>query len=72
VATQIAPPLPEQDLTTSLLDAARSHGCGTVVVGRASFSWFRELVQQHVADKLVQESHGLTIWVVQSDADSAT
>jgi nucleotide-binding universal stress UspA family protein len=66
VATRIITPLPEQDLTSSLLHIARSQGCGTLVVGRSTFSWFKELLQQHVADKLLQEAQGLTIWVVQS------
>jgi nucleotide-binding universal stress UspA family protein len=70
VATQIITPLPEQDLTTSLLDIARSQACGTVVVGRTAFSWLQELLQQHVADKLLQEGQGLTIWVVQSETTS--
>jgi K+-sensing histidine kinase KdpD len=71
LATQVVTPRPEEDLTTSILEAARSHACGTVVVGRASFPWLREVWEQHVADRLLQEGQGLTVWVVQSDTASA-
>jgi K+-sensing histidine kinase KdpD len=71
VATQVITPLPEQDLTSSLLDIACAQGCGTLVVGRSAFSWFKELLQQHVADKLLQEAQGLTVWVVQSEPVAA-
>src|SRR5918912_1187811 len=39
VKTQVFTPPAEQDLDTSILEAARVNGCGTVVVGRESFSW---------------------------------
>jgi K+-sensing histidine kinase KdpD len=69
--TRIITPLPEEDLAASILEVARSQACGTVVVGRTSFSWFREVWQQHVADKLLQEGQGLTVWVVQNETASA-
>ena len=71
LTTQVLTPLPEKDLTASILEAARSQACGTVVVGRASFSRLQEAWEQHVADRLLQEGQGLTVWVVQSDSASA-
>jgi hypothetical protein len=71
LATQVITPLPEEDLTRSILEVARSHACGTVVVGRASFAWLREVWEQQVADKLLQEGQGLTVWVVQSHTAAA-
>jgi nucleotide-binding universal stress UspA family protein len=65
VETQICTPTPERELETAILEAAQTAGCDTVVVGRESFSWWREFLHQHVADRLVQRAQGLTLWVVQ-------
>jgi nucleotide-binding universal stress UspA family protein len=65
IVTQAATPVPGQDLDTCILEAARQHECGTIVVGRASFSWWQELFQHHVADTLVVQGQGFTLWVVQ-------
>jgi hypothetical protein len=53
------------DLAKELLTTARAAGCGTIVVGRESFSWIKESFQSHVSDELVQEGQGLAIWIVQ-------
>lgn len=47
------------------LTTARDAGCGTIVVGRESFSWVMESFHSHVSDELVQEGQGLAIWIVQ-------
>jgi nucleotide-binding universal stress UspA family protein len=65
VKTELFMPPAEQSLDTSILQAARAHGCQTVVVGREAFSWLRELLQAHVADKLMQQADDLTLWIVQ-------
>lgn len=68
IETQIYIPVPGQDITTAIVDVAQDAACGTVVVGRSSFSWLRELLQQHVADKLSQEEHAFEVWIVEDDA----
>jgi nucleotide-binding universal stress UspA family protein len=68
IETQIYTPVPGQDLTTAIVDVAHDTASGTVVVGRSSFSWLRELLQPHVADKLSQEEHAFKLWVVEDDA----
>jgi nucleotide-binding universal stress UspA family protein len=65
VKAELFMPPAEQSLDTSILQAARAHGCHTVVVGREAFSWLRELFQDHVADKLMQQAGDLTLWIVQ-------
>lgn len=65
IDTELFIPPAEQSLDTSILQAARTHRCQTVVVGREAFSWLRELLQTHVADKLIQQADGLTLWIVQ-------
>jgi nucleotide-binding universal stress UspA family protein len=54
-----------EDLVDDILEAGRKDGCGTIVVGRESFSWPREMFHHHVADELVRKAHGLTVWVVE-------
>ncbi len=44
----------ESDVVTNILDAARAKACGTVVVGRESFSRLRELFYTHIGDEVVR------------------
>jgi nucleotide-binding universal stress UspA family protein len=71
IETQIYIPVPGQDITTAIVDVAHDMGCGTVVVGRSSFSWMHELLQPHVADKLSQAEHAFKLWVVEDDAPAS-
>jgi nucleotide-binding universal stress UspA family protein len=52
-------------LAGDILDAGRLNKCNTVVVGRKSFSWLKEIFSHHVADELIREAHDLTVWVVE-------
>ena len=54
-----------QDLVNDILEASERHGCGTLVVGRHSFYWLREIFHRHVADQLIRKGRGLTVWVVE-------
>jgi nucleotide-binding universal stress UspA family protein len=65
VETQIAAPVSGQTLDVSILEEAQRAQCGTVVVGRTSWSWLQELWQQHVAEKLLPEAQGLALWIIQ-------
>jgi nucleotide-binding universal stress UspA family protein len=65
VETQFSTSVNKQDVAADILEEARASRCGTIVVGRESFSRLRELFQQHVADELIRKSHGFTIWVVE-------
>jgi nucleotide-binding universal stress UspA family protein len=53
------------DLANDILEVGRLNQCGTIVVGRESFSWLREIFHHHVADELVLKGHGFTLWVVE-------
>jgi nucleotide-binding universal stress UspA family protein len=48
-----------------ILALARASRCRTVVVGRESLSWFRELLRGDLAGELVRRADGFTIWVVE-------
>ncbi len=50
---------------TDIMEAGRVKKCNTVVLGRKSFSWLKEIFQRHVADEWVRHAHNLTIWVVE-------
>ncbi len=65
VETQFRISTNREDLASNILDASRLNQCGTVVVGRDSYSWLREMFQRHVADELVHKGQGLTLWVVE-------
>jgi nucleotide-binding universal stress UspA family protein len=64
ITTALFMPPGERSLDTSILEAARLHGCSTVVVGRTAFSWLGELFQGHVADKLMEQASDFTLWIV--------
>jgi nucleotide-binding universal stress UspA family protein len=71
IETQIYTPVPGQDIATAIVDVARDNACGTVVVGRSSYSWLRELIGSHVADKLGQQERAFKLWVVEDDTPSS-
>jgi hypothetical protein len=54
-----------QDLADDILKAAEENACQTIVVGRSSFPWFKEVFHRHLADHLVRKATGVTIWVVE-------
>ena len=63
--TQLAIPLSGEAVVANILEAARANQCGTVVVGRQSFSWPQELSQHHIGEELLRKGQGLAIWVVE-------
>lgn len=67
IETRTASLLPGQDLATVIREAAQTHACDTVAVGRSSFSWWQALSQQHVSDTLGQDPHDFTLWVAKDE-----
>ncbi len=47
-----------------ILELAQARRCDTVVFGRESVSWFRELMSGDLAAEVVRRGKGYTIWVV--------
>lgn len=56
---------PEGSAVSGLLQAAQEHGCGTIVVGRSTLPWHREMFHHHFADELLRKAEGFTVWVVE-------
>lgn len=54
----------QSSIAEALLDLARDQRCDTIVVGRNSLPWHRELLHHHPADELVRRAEGVAIWVV--------
>jgi nucleotide-binding universal stress UspA family protein len=54
-----------QGLAAGILEAGRLNKCNTVVVGRKSFSWLKEIFHHHVTDELIRKAQDLTVWVVE-------
>jgi nucleotide-binding universal stress UspA family protein len=65
VKTHVVSTISGEDVIGNLLEAAQTNTCDTIVVGRQSHSWLRELVQHHLADELIRKAAGFTIWVVE-------
>lgn len=65
VATHCCTAVPGENIVTDIPEDARAHACGTVVIGRESFTGLKKHYAHHVADELVRRGHGLTIWVVE-------
>ena len=57
-------PSDKKNAPNEILALAREHGCHTIVVGRKSLSWLRELLQTNPADEIVRLGKGFTTWVV--------
>jgi len=48
-----------------ILDEARNNGCGTIVLGRHGISMVKEFFMGSVVRKVLDNCHGLAVWVVQ-------
>ena len=53
--------LKADDPVPALLDFARSHGVGQIIVGRSRAAWWRQLLGRTVAMRLVQEAEGFDV-----------
>ncbi len=55
----------ETSIVDALLDLVRDQECDTIVVGRNSLPWHRELLHHHPADEIVRRASGVAVWVVE-------
>ncbi|HEY6476372.1 MAG TPA: universal stress protein [Polyangia bacterium] len=63
--------LKSDDPVAALLDFARSHGVGQIIVGRSRASWWRQLLGRTVVLRLVQEAEGFDVLIASIDEESA-
>jgi two-component system, OmpR family, sensor histidine kinase KdpD len=59
------------DPVPALLDFARSHGVGQIIVGRSRAPWWRQLLGRTVVLRLVQEADGLDVLIASIDEEPA-
>jgi nucleotide-binding universal stress UspA family protein len=52
------------DVVRELIETAHTQNCGTIVVGRETYSIFKEIFHHHVGEELVRQAHGVAIWVI--------
>ena len=55
----------------SLLDFARSHAVGQILIGRSHQPWWRQLLARSVPLRLVQEGAGFDIHIVSFEGEEA-
>lgn len=60
---QFEEPLDKTHVSSAILNSTKEHDCGTVVVGRHSFSGLKRVFRHHVGEELVRSGAGITIWV---------
>jgi nucleotide-binding universal stress UspA family protein len=52
------------DIVGELIETARKQTCGTIVVGRESYSSFKEMFHHHVGEELAEKGQGFVIWII--------
>jgi K+-sensing histidine kinase KdpD len=52
------------DLLKEITNTTRENNCGTIIVGRESYSRLRELFQPHIGEKLIAEIPDMAVCVV--------
>ena len=58
-----------RDPVDALLDFARSHNVGHIVIGRSGAPWWRRLIHQSVMHRLVDEADGFDLHIVSLDTE---
>jgi nucleotide-binding universal stress UspA family protein len=58
-------PSDKRNAPKEIIALAREQGCHTIVVGRRSLSWLRQLLQTNPADEIVRMGKGFTTWIVE-------
>lgn len=64
VIRTIVVPSPAGQISAQVLDTAERLGCGTIVVGKHAYPWYRELGHRHVGDWLIDHGTDLGVLVV--------
>jgi K+-sensing histidine kinase KdpD len=54
----------DEDLTDEILRAAREYDCDTIVVGRKSFPWPKELLVDHLGEKINEKSARIAVRII--------
>jgi hypothetical protein len=52
------------DIVGELIGTAHKQNCGTIVVGRESYSSFKEIFHHHVGEELATKGQGFAVWII--------
>jgi two-component system, OmpR family, sensor histidine kinase KdpD len=61
--------LKAKDPVPALLDFARSHGVGHIIIGRSQQPWWRKLLGRSAAYRLIEEAAGFDVHIVSFDEE---
>jgi two-component system sensor histidine kinase KdpD len=48
----------------ALLDFARSHGVGHIIIGRSQLPWWRKLLGRSATSRLIEDAAGFDVHIV--------
>lgn len=65
ITTVFSEAIHRRDMVRELIETAQKQNCGSIVVGRESYSTFKEMFYDHVGEELVRKGRGFAIWVVE-------
>ncbi len=58
-------PAEPHDAARTVLEYAHAKNCHTVIVGHKAHSWFREILDADLTERLLRNASGISVWVVQ-------
>ncbi|MDR4458960.1 MAG: universal stress protein [Nitrospirales bacterium] len=64
ITTLLSQTIHRPNIARELLETAHKQNCGTIVVGRESYSTFKEMFHHHVGEELAQKGQGFAVWVI--------
>ncbi len=56
--------LKASDPVPAILDFARSHGVGHIVIGRSQQPWWRNLLGRSVTQRIIEEAAGFDVHII--------
>jgi nucleotide-binding universal stress UspA family protein len=54
-----------EDLVDEILKSAYEFGCGTIVVGRNSFPWLKEIFVDHVGQEISRKAQDISVRIIE-------
>ena len=64
ITTVFSQSIHRPDIVHELIETAHKQNCGTIVVGRESYSNFKEMFHHHVGEELVRQTSSFAVWVI--------
>jgi nucleotide-binding universal stress UspA family protein len=64
ITTVFSQSIHRPDIVRELIEMAHKQHCGTIVVGRESYSSFKEMFHHHVGEGLVRQATDCAVWVI--------